>query len=103
MNDPYRTLGVSRHAAIEDVRDRYHQLCNIYHADKTVDPARQDEHQNVQCAYRELCEWTNYHPYSDVFRSMHDFDSFFNEMEQKMRHRSKDFIRNRDTTDHRLR
>lgn len=87
MNDPYRTLGVSHHASMEDIRDRYHQLCN---PDKSIDPIQQEETKNVQSAYRELCEWPNYHPYSDVFRSMHDFDLFFDEMEQKMRNRSKD-------------
>lgn len=68
MND----LGVSRHVARED----------IHNPDKTIDPIHQ--------SYRDLCEWSNYHPYSDVFRSMRDFDSFFNDMEQKMRNRSED-------------
>lgn len=61
--------------------DDPHQLI----INKTTGPASRDEHTrtfpNAEKQYRELCEYSNV---------LHDFDSFFNEMEQKMKSRSED-------------
>lgn len=58
--------------------------------DHPTNTITRQEKNNVPNTYRDLCEWSSYHPYSNVFRSMCDFDSFFNEMEQKMKNRSED-------------
>jgi hypothetical protein len=73
---------------MEDIRNRYKQLCKIFHPDKVKDPNKRKENtqkiKEIQNAYQDVCEWADYDPYSSVFRDMCDFDRFFRDMESQL-------------------
>lgn len=51
MNDPYRTLGVSRSATQDEIRKAFKKLARKYHPDVNKDPDAEDRFKAVNNAY----------------------------------------------------
>jgi curved DNA-binding protein len=51
MDDHYTTLGVSRNATEQEIRDAYRRMAAKYHPDRNKDPGAEEKFKNIQVAY----------------------------------------------------
>lgn len=54
LEDPYKILGLTRHAATEDIRRAYVRLVKSWHPDKSSDPSASDKFVQIVHAYELL-------------------------------------------------
>ncbi len=53
--DPYKVLGISRNATLEEIKKKYKDLLKIYHPD-TPDTGSTTKTQEINIAYQEICK-----------------------------------------------
>ncbi|XP_024875532.1 dnaJ homolog subfamily C member 16 [Temnothorax curvispinosus] len=56
LGDPYKILGVSRHATVQDIRKAYKHLVKEWHPDKTDHPMAEDKFVEITKAYELLTD-----------------------------------------------
>ncbi|XP_011637350.1 dnaJ homolog subfamily C member 16 [Pogonomyrmex barbatus] len=56
LGDPYKILGVSRHATMQDIRKAYKHLVKEWHPDKTDHPMAEDKFVEITKAYELLTD-----------------------------------------------
>lgn len=85
LEDPYKILGVSRFATIQEIRRSYKQLAKEWHPDKSSDPDAEQRFVEIKQAYELLADADRRRAYdqhgvtsedSHIFREQHDYSHY---------------------------
>lgn len=85
LGDPYKILGVNRHATTPEIRRAYKQLAKEWHPDKSSDPGAEQKFVEIKQAYELLSDADRRRVYdqhgitnedSHMFRQQHDYSHY---------------------------
>ncbi|XP_055676696.1 dnaJ homolog subfamily C member 16 [Lutzomyia longipalpis] len=85
LGDPYKILGVGRHATLQEIRRAYKQLAKEWHPDKSNDPEAEKKFVEIKQAYELLADTERRKAYdlhgitnedAAMFRESHDYTQY---------------------------
>ena len=77
----YETLGISKNASKDDIKNAYRKLAKIYHPDKNTNNNSKESFQRIQEAYETLIDSDKKNAYDNPFHQQPfqmPFHNFFN-------------------------